>query len=84
MATRRRGVKNVLRSRRRRRHVKSSIRKKTYRNKSNKVTRKFEHLYHVGGLPKKPTDSTTRQATTLTTPRQVTELLRVRRPSTNP
>ena len=54
MATRRRGVKNT----RRRRNLKTSIRKKTYRKKnininkkknSNKVTRKLGRLHHVGG-----------------------------------
>jgi hypothetical protein len=54
MATRRRGVKNT----RRRRNLKTSIRKKTYRKKnininkkkiSNKVTRRLGRLHHVGG-----------------------------------
>jgi hypothetical protein len=54
MVTRRRGVKHT----RRRRYVKSSIRKKTYRKKSintnkkkntNKITRKLGRLHHVGG-----------------------------------
>ena len=54
MVTRRRGIKHT----RRRRYVKSSIRKKTYRKKSintnkkkntNKKTRKLGRLHHVGG-----------------------------------
>ena len=54
MVTRRRGVKHT----RRRRYVKSSIRKKTYRKKSihtnkkkitNKITRKLGRLHQVGG-----------------------------------
>lgn len=54
MATRRRGVKHT----RRRRNLKTSIRKKTYRKKSihtnkkkitNKITRKLGRLHQVGG-----------------------------------
>jgi hypothetical protein len=56
MVTRRRSVKYTRRLRRR--YVKSSIRKKTYRKKSihtnkkkisNKITRKLGRLHHVGG-----------------------------------
>jgi hypothetical protein len=47
MATRRRGVKNVLRSRRRRRHTKTSRHKQNYRNK--KVTRKISSSSQHGG-----------------------------------
>lgn len=60
MATRRRGVKYVLHSRRRRR-AKTNRRRQIYRSKSvsksvsksrrriNKVTRKIGRLYHIGG-----------------------------------
>ena len=68
MVTRRRGVKNT----RRRRNLKTSIRKKTYRKKnihinkkkiSNKVTRKLGRLHHVGGAKgiNDPMDDRTRE-----------------------